>query len=254
MWIKHSLARSDVYCGTWSPDRAAYPLADERGLGYAWKFVDRSIPEDPPGVWRVPWASVIPFGIDRGGRVRLGTAVVLERADNSDIVRPIGLGRLEAPLVCAFYDHGADSRVRPLGAWSWPDGGAVEFSRPRNWTAVHTGVELRPGSSRGSMRTPLPPTPAVTTLFFRVTAPEVARDNAGTSRVLFDVEGPNGATTLCAEDLSGPGAAREQRWRPVTLTVRPHAGEALTLAVRVEGDEGSPPVIVTSGLWSAHLP
>src|SRR5262249_7599716 len=121
MWIKYAMSRSDVFCGTYSPDHAAYPLVDEHGLGFGWRFVDWWIDEKPPGVWVVPWEVVVPFEIDARGTVRLCSRIVVERADNSDRVIEVDQGVRTPGLTCAWYDHAADSDVHPLGAWTFED-------------------------------------------------------------------------------------------------------------------------------------
>ncbi len=260
MWIKHALGRSDVYCGPYSPDHGAYPAADPRGLGYVFRYVDRSIVEDPPGTWRVPWARVVPFEIDRLGSVRIVPRIVLERADNADAVFTVPEADAGWGRTCAFYDRGADGAVRPLAAWTWDTGGTVEFERAAAWTAVHTAARYIVSSGRGGARTPLPATPAVSTLYFRVTLPEAQvlpgpGEPVVAARVVWACDG-RGARELASVELSSDSVASDQRWTPVTLVVPPHPDEDLELRVSIEpvgGMEVAAP-LVTSGLWSARLP
>jgi len=260
MWIKDAMSRSDVYCGSYSPDHGAYPSADARGLGFAWKFVDRSVPEDPPGVWRVPWASVVPFEIDGLGSVRIVPRIVLERADNADAAFTVAEGDARWGRSCAFYDRGADAGVRPLGAWTWDSGGTVEFERAHAWTAVHTAARFSVASGRGGARTPLPATPAVSTLYFRVTLPErqvlAAPGKAGVAaRVVWTAAGA-GTMELGSTTISSESVAADQRWMPMTLTVPPHPGEDWVLRVSIGpvGDLEVATPLVTAGLWSARMP
>ena len=260
MWIKFALGRSDVYCGTYSPDHGAYPSVDAHGLGFAWKFVDPAIKEGPPGVWRVPWSEVVPFEVDGLGTLRIVPRIVLERADNADTVIEVPEGDRNWGRSCAFYDHAADASVHPLGAWAWADGGVVTFARERQWTAVHSAARLGEAPTRRVMSTPLPPTPAITTLYFRVTLPEAQAlprpDAPGAgARITWSVEGAAPGVIHTAV-LTSASVGADQRWAPVTLTIGPHPGADWSLRVAVEPENGLAPAtpLVTSGLWSARLP
>jgi len=260
MWIKHALHRSDVFCGSYSPDRAAYPFADARGLGFAFRYVARSIPEDPVGAWRVPWETIVPFEIDPLGSLRVVPRIVVERADNSDTVVIVPEGDPRWGRTCAYFDHAADAGVHPLGAWAWDSGSTVAFERDLVWTAVHPAAQLSESPDRRSLRTPLPATPAITTLYFRVTLPEgqalpLPGESRVGARVVWSIESSS-VEPVHEITLTSDSVAADQRWTPITFTIPPHAGSDWMLRVSAEpvGEHTIATPLVTAGLWSARLP
>jgi hypothetical protein len=107
------------------------------------------------------------------------------------------------------------------------------------------------------MTTPLPATPAISSLYFRATLGEDQALGPGDAacRITWSVEG-DGAPPPVRLDLSSESVRTDRRWTPVTITVPPHAGADWVLRVSVEPLAPRPLASpwITSGLWSARLP
>lgn len=248
--VQTNYRRDDLFATSFNPwAPMPFDAPDLEGVRYVSDIVT-PLPKDPRGRIRIPWDRLIPFAVDKSGRVRLVDRIESQQPDGNDlsITPPLVAQALKAnpkaPTTTVRIDGPAESsEMIALKFWEWPDDGKpVDFARIRIWGTWNDAAWLYPyqdNGHRSAMTISLPPFPRPTRLVIRATfdKPDLDRVRAATPHEIIVGRADSAEPPLGILRLDPAAIRKDRRWMPLSIEL-PASDDPLRLTVRVRPADG----------------